>query len=85
MDSPLPSNWINRRFVARPGSQLLFTRCRYPSRGGAMMYVARDLYLFREDILNERGKADEVTFAYDTRICGSFRSCADLSQDIMRD
>lgn len=60
MDSPPPYNWINRRFVARPASQLLFTRCRYPPRGGAMMYVARDLYLFREDILNERkgGQSD---------------------------
>lgn len=47
MDSPPPYNWINRRFVARPGSQLLFTRCRYPPRGGTMMYVARDLYLLR--------------------------------------
>lgn len=53
MDNPPPYNWINRRFVARPGSQLLFTRCRYPPRGGTMMYVPRDLYLL-EDILNER-------------------------------
>lgn len=47
MDNPPPYNWINRRFVARPGSQLLFTRCRYSPRGGTMMYVARDLYLLR--------------------------------------
>lgn len=47
MDNPPPYNWINRRFVARPGSQLLFTRCRYPPCGGTMMYVPRDLYLLR--------------------------------------